>query len=60
MLNFVNFKNGVTCIHRHTLDALLIVLTNRLMSKLTDHVFLFGDVNRIAILFLVFKTIDKK
>ena len=36
MLNFVNFKNGGTCVHRHILDVMLRVLSNLLMSKLTD------------------------
>ena len=36
MLNFVNFKNEDTCVHRHILDAVLRVLSNRLLSKLTD------------------------
>ena len=36
MLNFVNFKNGGTCFHRRILDAILRVLSNLLMAKLTD------------------------
>ena len=36
MLNFVNFKNGGTCVHRHILDVMLRVLSNLLMSKLTE------------------------
>ena len=36
MLNFVNFKNGGSCDHRCILDAMLKVLSNVLMSKLTD------------------------
>ena len=29
-------KNGGTCVHRRTMDVMLRVLSNRLMSKLTD------------------------
>ena len=36
MLNFVNFKNGGICVHWRVLDAILNVLSNLLMSKLTD------------------------
>ena len=36
MLKFVNFKNGGTCVHRCILDVMLKVLSNLLMSKLTD------------------------
>ena len=36
MLNFVNFKNGGTCVNRRILDVMLKVLSNLLMSKLTD------------------------
>ena len=36
MLKFVNFKNGGICVHRRILDAMLSVLSNLLMSKLTD------------------------
>ena len=36
MLNFVNFKNGRTCVHWHILEVMFRVLSNCLMSKLTD------------------------
>ena len=36
MMNFVNFKNGDTCVHRRILDVMLRVLSNLLMSKLYD------------------------
>ena len=36
MLNFVNFKNGGTCVHWHILGVMLRVLTKLLMSTLTD------------------------
>ena len=36
MPDFVNFKNGGTRVHRRILDVILQVLSNRLMSKLTD------------------------
>ena len=58
MLNFVIFENGASCIHRHTLDVILRVLSNRLVSKLTDPSACLG-LNRTARLFLVFKKIDK-
>ena len=36
MLNIVNFENGGTCVHRRILDVMLRILSNLLMSKLTD------------------------
>ena len=36
MLNFVNFKNWCTCVHRRILDVMIRVLSHHLMSKLTD------------------------
>ena len=54
MLTFVNFKNVSTCLHGRILDVMLRVLSNILMFKLTDTC-LFGDMNRIARLFLVLK-----
>ena len=57
MLNFVNFENGGTCVHRRILDVMFRVLSNRLMSKLSDT--LFGDENRTIRLLLVLTKIDK-
>ena len=57
MLEFVNFINGGggegggTCVHRRILDAISRVLSNLLMSKLTDTLCLFGDVYRTARVF---------
>ena len=36
MLNFVNFKNGASCIHRRILNVMLRISSNFLMSELTD------------------------
>ena len=36
MPNYVNFTNGGTCVHRRILDVILRVLSNVLMSGLTD------------------------
>ena len=36
MLNFVNFKNGGTCVYRRIMDAMMRILSNLLMSKLID------------------------
>ena len=36
MLNFVNFKNGGSRVHRRILDINVSVLSNLLMSMLTD------------------------
>ena len=42
MLNFVNFKNGGTRVHRRILDVMVSVLSNLLMSMLTDIVAYLG------------------
>ena len=35
-MNFVNFKNVATCVYRHLLNVKLEILSNFLMTNLTN------------------------
>ena len=60
MLNFVNFKNGGTCVHQCILDAMNRVLSNHMMSNLTEYICLLGDIDRTVKIYFGLKKIAKK